>query len=152
VIAGLERLSRISPEGARVLLCLAAAHFLFFYGIHAMGNDRVFLSMARFESWDFVNFGDPEGRAAVNRQLAEIPGKKLVFVRYGPEHQFHEWLHNAAEIDRAPVVMALDLGSDNEMLRKYYPDRSVWLLEPDAKPVRLAPYKDSDDSPFMDVK
>jgi hypothetical protein len=151
-IAGLERLSRISPEGARVLLCLAAAHFLFFYGIHAMGNDRVFLSMARFESWDFVNFGDPEGRAAVNRQLAEIPGKKLVFVRYGPEHQFHEWLHNAAEIDRAPVVMALDLGSDNEMLRKYYPDRSVWLLEPDAKPVRLAPYKDSDDSPFMDVK
>ena len=151
-IAGLERLSRISPEGARVLLCLAAAHFLFFYGIHAMGNDRVFLSIARFESWDFVNFGDPEGRAAVNRQLAEIPGKKLVFVRYGPEHQFHEWLHNAAEIDRAPVVMALDLGSDNEMLRKYYPDRSVWLLEPDAKPVRLAPYKDSDDSPFMDVK
>jgi hypothetical protein len=151
-IVGLERLSRISREGARVLLFLAAAHFLFWYGLHALGNDRIFVSMRHFESWDFVNFGDPEGRAAVNRRLAEIPGKKLVFVRYGPQHQFHEWIHNAAEIDRAPVVMALDLSTDNGKLRKYYPDRSVWLLEPDAKPVRLTPYRDRDDSPFMDVK
>lgn len=149
-VAGLERLSRISSEGARVLLFLGGAHFLFWYGIHAIGNDRVYVSMARFESWDFVNFGDPDQRTAINRRLAEIPGDKLVFVHYGPQHQFHEWLHNAAEIDRSPVVMALDLGLENEKLRQYYPDRSVWLLEPDAKPVRLTPYRD--ESPFFDVR
>jgi hypothetical protein len=151
-IAGLERLSHFSQGGARVLLFLAAAHFLFWYGLHALGNERVFVSMRHFETWDYVNFGDPENRLAVNRRLAEIPGKKLVFVRYSPQHQYHEWIHNAAEIDRSPVVMALDLSTDNEKLRKYYPDRSVWLLEPDAKPVRLTPYRESDDSPFMDVK
>jgi hypothetical protein len=99
-----------------------------------------------------VNFDDPEGRLAIDRRLAEIPGKKLVFVRYDQHHQFHEWIHNAADINREPVVMALDRISDNASLRKYYPDRSVWLLEPDAKPVRLTPYKDTDDSPFMDVR
>ena len=151
-LTGLERLSRFSPDGARVLLYLAGAHFILWYGIHAMGNDRVFLSLRHFESWDFVNFGDPEGRAAVDQRLAQIPGKKLVFVRYAPYHRFREWIHNAADIDRASVVMALDLGMDNAKLRKYYPDRSVWLLEPDAKPVRLAPYQDRDDSPFMDVR
>ncbi len=150
-IVGLERLSRITPEGARVLLYLAGAHFLFFYGLHAMAGDRVFVSLRPFESWDYVNFGDPEARLAIDHKLAEIPGKKLVFVRYESDHRFHEWLHNAADIDRSPVVMALDRMSDNANLRKYYPDRSVWLLEPDAKPVRLTPYKDSDDSPFRDV-
>jgi len=151
-IAGLERLSRISPEAARGLLYLAGAHFLFFYGLHAMRNDRIFVSLRHFESWDYVNCGDPEERLAIGRRLTEIPGKKLVFVRYSPEHQFHEWIHNAADIDRAPVVMALDRSSDNATLRKYYPDRSAWLLEPDAKPVRLTPYKESDDSPFFDVE
>jgi hypothetical protein len=151
-IAGLERLGRISREAARWLVFLAAAHFLFWYGLHACGNDRIFLAMRRYESWDFVNFGDPEGRAAVDQKLAQIPGKKLVFVRYGPEHRYREWIHNAADIDGSPVVMALDLGSDNAKLRQYYPDRSAWLLEPDARPVRLSPYRDQDDSPFMDVR
>ncbi|HEX3744749.1 MAG TPA: hypothetical protein VHW09_12490 [Bryobacteraceae bacterium] len=151
-IAGLERLSRITPAGARVLLYLAGAHFLFYYGVHMLCNDRVYIAMRHFESWDYVNFGDPEGRLAIDRQLAAIPGKKLVFVRYSAQHEFHEWIHNAAEIDRAPVVMALDRMTQNDTLRKYYPDRSVWLLEPDARPVRLRPYKETDDSPFLDVR
>lgn len=149
-IAGLERLSRISQEAARWLLLLAAAHFLFWYGLHAWDNGRVFLAMRRYETWDFVNFGDPEGRAAVDRKLAQIPGKKLVFVRYGPQHRYHEWIHNAADIDGAAVVMALDLGSENEKLRQYYQDRSVWLLEPDSRPVRLGPYRG--DTPFLDAQ
>jgi hypothetical protein len=139
-LAGLERLSRWSAEAARWILLLAGAHFLFWYGVHAFANENVFRAMRPYETWDFVNFGDPEGRAAIDRQLAEIPGKKLVFVRYGPMHLYHEWIHNAADIDRSAVVMALDLGPENPKLERYYPDRSVWLLEPDAKPVRLTPY------------
>ena len=61
-----------------------------------------------------------------------------MFVRYGPEHVFREWVHNAADIDSAPVVWALDLGADEDQkLMRYYPNRAVWLVEPDARPPRL---------------
>ena len=106
-LLGIRHLSRFSPAAARAIFFLAGAHFLFWYGIHALGNDRVFAAMRPLESWDFVNFGDPEGRHAIDRQLADIPGKKLVFVRYSPQHLFDEWIHNAADIDGAPVAMAL---------------------------------------------
>ncbi len=35
-----------------------------------------------------------------------------MFVRYWAGHDYHEWLHNAADIDGARVVMALDLGPE----------------------------------------
>jgi hypothetical protein len=75
----------------------------------------------------------------VNRQLATAPGKQLVFVRYWPQHIFQdEWVWNAADIDASPVVWVRDLGAEeDEKLRSLYPDRRVWLLEPDARPPRL---------------
>jgi len=84
---------------------------------------------------------DPEGRIAVNRQLEVATGKQLVFVRYAPNHGFHEWIHNAADIDGSRVVWALDLGdAENRKLMAYYADRRVWLAEPDAQPPRLTEY------------
>jgi len=84
---------------------------------------------------------NPERRVAVNHQLALVPGKQLVFVRYWPRHIFQdEWVYNAADIDASRIVWARDLGPDeDEKLRRYYPDRTVWLLEPDARPPRLTP-------------
>ncbi len=77
---------------------------------------------------------DPEGRIAIANQLANAPGKQLVFVRPGA----HDWIHNAADIDAAPVVWALDLGpAEDAELRRYYPDRHAWLLEPGAPRPRL---------------
>jgi hypothetical protein len=144
-VTGLERLSRLKLGGhpvgqvsARLLAFLCAAHFLFWYGIHLFASDNVLLAMGRNETWDFINYGDSEGRTTIDQRLAQAPGKQLVFVRYGPQHMFREWVHNAADIDGAPVVWALDLGADEDRkLVGYYPGRTVWLVEPDARPPRL---------------
>ena len=61
-IAGLERLTAWSPFAARLIVMLCAAHFVFWYGIHAMRDENVRLAMAKYESWNFLNEGDPEGR------------------------------------------------------------------------------------------
>ena len=95
-----------------------------------------------YESWDYVNHGDPENRLAIDRQLGQAPGKQLVFIRYAPRHRLDQWVYNAADINGSRVVRALDLGpSENEKLQRYYPDRACWLLEPDAQPPRLTPYQ-----------
>jgi hypothetical protein len=148
-VIGLERLSRVTNRGtvagrdaAQLLVILCAAQFLFWYGFHLFANTNVSVAMLQYDAWDDVNHGDPEGRIAVRDRLAQAAGKQLVFVRYWPQHRFHEWVQNAADIDRAPVVWALDRdAAENEKLRHYYPDRTVWLLEPDAHPLKLAPYQ-----------
>ncbi|HYL34662.1 MAG TPA: hypothetical protein VEV17_01975 [Bryobacteraceae bacterium] len=147
-VAGLERLSAFSlrdrfagGDAARLILFLCGAHFLLWYGVHASRDEDVIRQMTQYETWDAINHGDPEGRIAINRRLAASPGQQLVFVRYWPQHQFQEWVHNAADIDSARVVWARDLGTgENEKLRRYYPGRTVWLLEPDARPPRLTAY------------
>ncbi len=125
-IAALEWMSRwvMGRRAARILLALCAAHFLFQYGAA------------------FVDGGDAEGRAGIARRLQQMPGRHLVFVRYAPRHMFHEWIHNAAEIDAARVVWAADLGAaEDEQLLRYYPERTAWVVEPDARPVRLTRVK-----------
>jgi hypothetical protein len=140
-VVGLERLSGWSPESARILLFLCAAHFVFWYGLHAFRDNQLYAAMTPFETWDAINHGDPEGRIAIGRQLEAAPGRQLVFVRYGPQHRFQEWVHNAADIDGARVVWARDLGEEeNQNVLRYYPDRTAWLLEPDARPPKLQPY------------
>lgn len=140
-VAGLERLSDWSEQGARILLFLCAAHFLFWYGVHASRDEELYTAMTPYETWDAINHGDPEGRIAINRQLNTQPGRQLVFVRYGPQHLFQEWVHNAADIDHSRIVWARDLGpEENQKLLNYYADRTAWLLEPDAHPPLLARY------------
>ena len=140
-IAGLERISAWSPLAARVLLFLCAAHFLFWYGLHASRDPNLDAALTPFETWDAINHGDPQGRIAIRRQLEAAPGRQLVFVRYGPQHQFQEWVHNAADIDGARIVWARDLGpEENQKLLRYYPNRAAWLLLPDARPPLLRAY------------
>ena len=140
-VIALERLSRWNEMAAHAVLFLCVAHFTFWYGLHASRNTELDAALSRFETWDAINHGDPQGRISIHQQLATAPGQQLVFVRYWPQHQFEEWVHNAADIDRARIVWARDLGPDeNQKLLRYYPDRTVWLLEPDAHPPRLQPY------------
>jgi hypothetical protein len=130
-VTGLEQLGRWNALAARIIVSLCVAQFVFEYGLHVLSNDP----------WS-LELRNPERRVAVNRQLAQAPGKQLVFVRYWPRHIFQdEWVYNAADIDGARVVWARDLGAaEDEKLRRYYPDRAVWLLEPDARPPRLTAY------------
>jgi hypothetical protein len=140
-VVGLERLSRWNEQAARILLALCAAHFLFWYGLHASRDETLYAALTPFETWDAINHGDPEGRIAINRRLEAQSGRQLVFVRYSPRHQFQEWVHNAADIDGSRIVWARDLGpEENQNLLRYYPNRTVWLLEPDAHPPLLIPY------------
>ncbi len=148
-VTALDRLSLLKMRGwpagqqaARLIIFLCTAHFLFWYGLHAFENEELARALTPYETWDLINHGDPEGRIAINRQFAQAPGKHLVFVRYWPQHRFEEWVHNAADVDGARVVWARDLGpEENDKLRRYYPDRTAWLIEPDARPVRLSRYQ-----------
>jgi hypothetical protein len=128
VLMSVEGLRTISkwPSGApaaRVLIWLCIAQFAY--------------------SWITTDFQYPERRIQINRQLGKIPGHLLVLVRYWPQHVFQdEWVYNGADIDKARIVWARDLGdAEDQKLLHYYPDRAALLLEPDARPPRLTPYK-----------
>ena len=80
-------------------------------------------------------------RAAIERQLSQLPGKQLVIVSYGPHHNFHaEWVWNHADIDSSKVVWARDMGNaGNRQLLNYFGDRTIWSLNPDKSPPQLEP-------------
>lgn len=150
-LLGLIRLSELNIQAARWILFLCGAHFLFWYGIHALGDEQILQATSPYETADRINFGDPQGRLAINKRLAEAPGKHLVLVRYFSTHRYAEWIHNAADIDGGRVIWALELSpEENAKLESYYPDRTVWLAEPDALPPTLVPYP-AHAGPFLPV-
>ena len=130
-------------EAAAIIVLLCAAHFLFWYGMHLFDDAAVSTAIRRYETWNSINHRSPERRILVRQQLAQLSGKQLVFVRYWPQHIFQdEWVYNEADIDASRIVWARDRGNaENEKLRHYYPDRAVWLLEPDASPPKLSRYE-----------
>jgi hypothetical protein len=144
-VVGLQRIYRWNREAAQVLLFLCIAHFAFWYGMHVVDAQDFSMSARAYESWDAINHRNPERRILINQQIARTPGRMLIFVRYWPQHLFQEeWVYNEADIDRARVVWARDLGEpENAKLRQYYPDRSVWLLEADLRPPRLEEYHET---------
>jgi hypothetical protein len=130
-ITGLRQMSRWNAWAASLVFWLCVAQFALEFGLHLFSGDPWSLALR-----------NPERRVAITEQLARAPGRQLVLVRYWPRHIFQdEWVYNAADIDGARVVWARDLGAaEDEKLRQYYPDRTVWLLEPDARPPRLTAY------------
>ncbi|PWU06003.1 MAG: hypothetical protein C5B51_13205 [Terriglobia bacterium] len=141
-VVGLQQIARLSREAAGLLVLLCVAQFVFWYGMHVFDTQAFSLAIRQYETWNALNHRNPAMRIVVNEQIAAIPARVLVFVRYYPQHIFQqEWVYNAADIDGSRVVWARDLGpQENEKLQSYYRDRSAWLLEPDFRPPRLRPY------------
>jgi hypothetical protein len=81
-------------------------------------------------------------RLAIQRKLEALPGKHLVMVRYGEDHNIHDdWVFNGAEIDAAKVVWAREIDEQQDAkLFDYFPDREIWLVTPDTDNTYLAPY------------
>jgi hypothetical protein len=81
------------------------------------------------ETTGLAEFADR--RAAVVAELEKRPGKDVVFVRYGPNHNPHrEWVYNRADIDAADIVWARDMGERaNAALVAYFAKRHAWRLD-----------------------
>jgi hypothetical protein len=90
-------------------------------------------------------------RALIESHVEKLPGRHLLLVRYSPQHDPKEgWVFNHADIDNSKVVWANDMGPDqNQELIKYFKDRKVWLVEPDALPARISPYADVQSAPAL---
>jgi hypothetical protein len=81
-------------------------------------------------------------RARIQAEMQKLPGKHLMVVHYGPQHDpAASWVSNAADIDSSKVVWANDMGAQqNQKLIEYFKDRRVWLVEPDAFPTIISAY------------
>jgi hypothetical protein len=76
-------------------------------------------------------------RFALENQLRAAGGSHLVFVHYGEAHPLsNEWVFNGPRIDSQTVVWARDQGKLNDELIRYFPERRVWIVDPDKKPIR----------------
>jgi hypothetical protein len=100
------------------------------------------VSHHRCDPLEWTCQGDPS-RAAIAANLARTPGKHLILVRYGEDHNLHdEWVYNGAEIDSAKVLWARELSAEqNARLFAYFKDRQFWLVEPDTDNTELIPYQ-----------
>jgi hypothetical protein len=81
-------------------------------------------------------------RARIEARLEQLPGSQLAIVRYSPVHEpMDEWVYNAADIDSSKVIWAREMDAANNLdLIRYYKDRRVWLVQPDAQPAKVSPY------------
>src|SRR5262249_55913555 len=85
-------------------------------------------------------------RQLIAEKLAHTPGKHLIMVRYGEDHNIHDdWVYNGAEIDNAKVLWARELdATENAKLFAYFRGRKIWLVTPDSDNTYLEPYSSPD--------
>jgi hypothetical protein len=119
-----ERFAVAASVGLTVALAATPGHF-------------VDASRPAHTSWCCSTPGNI-ARAAVLERLRNLPGRHLAIVRNAPDHDWmNEWVWNEADIDHAKVVWARDRGDGNADLLRYFHERSVWVVEPDAVPPRV---------------
>jgi len=145
----LRHLRRWKPEGratGAALVRLTIVVCLLMAGLRAAAEPMHF-APGEFppSNWNWFWFGPRHWgvqREQVQDRLEHLPGNQLAIVHYDAKHEpLDEWVYNAADIDRSKVIWARDMSAaENLELIDYYRDRTVWLVEPDANPVRVTPY------------
>ena len=98
------------------------------------------------ESFPYVDDVNEPFRKPVEDQLAAIPGRHLLLVRYSKNHNSgEEYVYNDADIDRAKTIWAREIpGRDLAPLLQYFRNRDVWIYEPDEDDSAARPYSPSD--------
>jgi hypothetical protein len=101
---------------------------------------------SEWDPWYYLPPHDELTRANIVAQLRGSAGPHLVFVRNGIGHiGAREWVYNGADIDASTIVWARDMGiAQNAALIRYYPNRQVWLVEPDKDTPQLRAYRSDD--------
>mgnify|MGYP003339145883 CR=1 FL=1 len=75
------------------------------------------------------------------KELKAKGGKHLVLVRYTSRHEVNwEWIYNEADIEKAPVVWASDMGEEaNRGLMEHFRSRQIWRFNADDFHWKLSP-------------
>ena len=143
LVQAMRHLRKMRVSGRPVGLALSAAAILLL-----AADTWTSISQNVCDTLQWTCQGDPS-RAAIQENLSHQPGKHLVVVRYGEDHNIHdEWVFNGAEIDTAKVLWARELDAQqNAKLFAYFKDRQVWLAEPDTDNTKLLPYPKPGDDP-----
>ena len=137
------------PEGRPVGMFMVRSTFpiLILMCAFRLGAGPLKLPMHEWPAnkWNFRWYGpDHFGteRASIQDSLEKMPGKQLVLVRYSLKHNpIDEWVYNGADIDGSKVIWARDMDeAHNRELLAYYPDRQVWLVQPDSDTARMEPF------------
>ena len=93
-------------------------------------------------AWCCTKSGNTE-RSRLIAQLTARGGTHLVLVRFDPNQKIvtDKWVHNGADIDKAAVVFARDMGeAKNAQLIEYYEGRELWVLLVTEKTTTLTAY------------
>lgn len=95
--------------------------------------------------WQWNSWCDPPKhgyqRASIQRMIEEQPGTHVAIVKYERSRLGAAWVYNSPDIDGQRLIWAQDMGERNRELLDYYPDRTFWIVEPDAKPPRATVWK-----------
>jgi len=139
-VQAIRHLNKMRVAGRPIGMALAAAAVMLL-GVDTTRN----VSRRVCDPLRWTCEGDPS-RVAIQEKLSHTPGKHLIIVRYGEEHNIHdEWVFNGAEIDSAKVLWARELDAEqNAKLFAYFKDRRIWLVAPDEDNTELIPYPRKD--------
>ena len=130
----------VAIQRSVIVICFALAGLRLF-------AEPLHFELAKWPSGNWAATWHGPGRLGVERKqiedkLNQLPGGQLILVRYAAAHNsLDEWVYNAPDIDHSKIIWAHEMSpADDQKLFSYYKDRTVWLVEPDDKPIGLSPY------------